>query len=154
MLLPFLVATPLLLGSLLTYGAAMHLIVRVAARLIRTRDRDPGFWKATATMALVTLVMAAAHLIHIALWAVVILLCGPISDPETAFYYSAQNYTALGYGDIQVPAQWRLLAPLEAINGLLFFGLSTAVMFAILSHLIANRIRAGTGVGGEHIGGK
>jgi hypothetical protein len=60
---------------------------------------------------------------------------------DRAFYLSAENYTALGYGDILLSPRWRLLGPLEAINGLLLFGLSTAVMFAVLSRLITNRLR-------------
>jgi hypothetical protein len=63
------------------------------------------------------------------------------SDFETAFYYSAQNYTSLGYGDVLPSEQWRLLGPLEAVNGLLAFGLSTAVLFAILNRLIVDHIR-------------
>ena len=60
---------------------------------------------------------------------------------ETAFYFSAENYTALGYGDVVLSGQWRLLGPLEAINGLLLFGLSTAVMFAVLNRLVTSRLR-------------
>ena len=75
------------------------------------------------------------------MWAIVFLTIGEISTFEKAFYYSAQNYTALGYGDIVLSERWRLLGPLEAINGLLLFGLSTAVMFAVMSRLIANRLR-------------
>jgi hypothetical protein len=96
-------------------------------------------------MAIVTLIMAAAHLTQIALWAVAFLLCGKCTVFETAFYFSAQNYTALGYGDIQLSEQWRLLGPLEAVDGLVAFGLSTAVLFAILSRLIANQVRTEIG---------
>jgi hypothetical protein len=60
---------------------------------------------------------------------------------ERAFYFSAENYTALGYGDIMLSDRWRLLGPLEAINGLLLFGLSTAVMYAVMSRLITNRLQ-------------
>ena len=45
----------------------------------------------------------------------------------------------IGYGDINLSDRWRLLGPLEAINGLLLFGLSTAVMFAVMSRLITIR---------------
>jgi len=152
MLLPLMVATALLVGSLLSYGTAMNLIVRVVVRLIRSGHSELGFWKGIATMAIVTLIMMAAHLTQIALWAVAFLLCGQISTFETAFYFSAQNYTALGYGDIQLSERWRLLGPLESINGLLFFGLSTAVLFAILSQLIANRLRTETGYQSEAAG--
>jgi len=130
----------LLLGSLLCYGVAMVLILRVMVRLVRSGYAGLGFWKDVAVMMVVTLITAAAHITQIALWAVAFLLCGQISDFETAFYLSAQNYTALGYGDIVLSERWRLLGPLEAINGLLFFGLSTAVLFAVMSHLITNRL--------------
>ena len=132
----------LLLGSLLSYGAAMALILRAAAALIRRGYRGWGFWRNVAVMMIVTLIMAAAHLAQIALWALALLLCGQISGFERAFYVSAQNYTTLSYGDVLLAERWRLLGPLEAMNGLLFFGLSTAVLFAVMSHLIANRLRA------------
>jgi hypothetical protein len=74
-------------------------------------------------MMIVTLITAVAHLIQIALWALVYLLYGEMATFETAFYFSAQNYTALGYGDVVLSQRWRLLGPLEAINGLLLFGL-------------------------------
>jgi hypothetical protein len=46
----------------------------------------------------------------------------------------------LGYGDIHISERWQLLGPLEAVNGLLLFGLSTAIMFSVLSNLIARRL--------------
>jgi hypothetical protein len=141
--------TALLLASLLSYGMAMTLILRVMIRLIRSGYTGLGFWKHVTVMTVVTLITAAAHLVQIALWAVAFLLCGQISGFEKAFYFSAQNYTALGYGDILLSERWRLLGPLEAINGLLFFGLSTAVLFAVMSHLTANVLRRQLGQWGE-----
>src|SRR5262249_4444612 len=96
-------------------------------------------------MVIVTLITAAAHLAQIALWALAFLLCGEVGDFEKAFYLSAQNYTTLCYGGILLAERWRLLDPLEAMNGPLFFGLSTAVLFAVMSHLIANRLRGEVG---------
>jgi Ion channel len=152
MILPLMVATVLLFSSLLAYATAMHLIVRVMVRVIRSGSSELGFWKSTAVMAIVTAIMAAAHLAQIALWAVAFLLCGEISTLETALYLSAQNCTALGYGDVLLSQRWRLLGPLEAINGLLFFGLSTAVLFAIMSQLIAKHLQTETGYRSEAAG--
>ena len=87
MLMPLMVATVLLFSSLLVYGTAMHLIVRVVVRLIRSGSSELGFWKSTAVMAIVTAITAAAHLTQIALWAVAFLLCGQVSTLETAFYF-------------------------------------------------------------------
>jgi hypothetical protein len=145
MILSLITGTALLLANLLCYAVAMLLVVRVMANLIQRGRTGLGFWKDLSLVALVMLITAAAHLTQIALWAVAFTLCGAVSVFERAFYISAQNYTALGYGDALLPDRWRLLGPLEAINGLLFFGLSTALLFAIVSHLIANRLRAEIG---------
>ena len=140
MFMPLLVGTGVLLGSLLVYGMAANLIVHLVVYLIRRGYTGLGFWKSVAVMMIVTLITAAAHLGPITLWAVALLMCGEIATFEKAFYFSAENYTALGYGDILLSERWRLLGPLEAINGLLLFGLSTAVMFAVMSRLVANRL--------------
>jgi hypothetical protein len=154
MLLPLMLATALLFFGLLAYGAAMQLIVRVMVKVIRRGSSDLGFWRGTAVMAIVTLITAVAHLIQIALWAVAFLVCGQVSTFETAFCLSAQNFTAFGYGAIMLSERWRLLSPLEATNGLLFFGISTAVLFAIMSSLIANRLRIETGYPSEAAGNR
>ena len=152
MILPFMIATVLLFTSLIAYATAMHLIVLVMVRVIRSGSSEPGFLNSTAVMAIVTAIMAAAHLAQIAFWAGAFLLCGEVSTWETAFYLSAQNCTALGYGDVLLSQRWRLLGPLEAINGLLFFGLSTAVLFAIMSQLIAKHLQTETGSKSEAAG--
>jgi hypothetical protein len=155
MILPLFVGIGVLFGSLLFYGMATGLIVQIVVRLIRTGYTGLVLWKNIAIMMLVSLVTAVMHLTQIALWAVALLMCGEMSSFEKAFYYSAENYTALGYGDIILSERWRLLGPLEAINGLLVFGLSTAVMFAVMSRLIADRLRyqlARQGEGNAHGG--
>jgi hypothetical protein len=135
-----LLGTAVLLGSLLCYCLATALIVPLVARLLRARHTGLGLWKNVTVMMIVSLVTAVPHLIQIALWAVVYRAVGEVSTFETAFYYSAENYTALGYGDILLSERWRLLGPLEAVDGLLLFGLSTAVMFAVISRLIRDHL--------------
>jgi Ion channel len=151
MILPLLIGAALLLASLLSYAIAIILVVRVVARLIQAGYTGPGFWKNLVGISLVVLITATAHLTQISLWGAAFLLCGAISGFEKAFYFSAQNYTALGYGDVLLPDQWRLLGPLEAINGLLFFGLSTALLFAIISRLITSRLHAEIGYPNEAV---
>ena len=73
-----------------------------------------------------------AHLIEIALWATLLVVCGGVQQFATAFYQSAGNYTTLGSGDIVIRPSWRLLGPLEAANGALMFGVSTAMIFAVI----------------------
>jgi hypothetical protein len=149
MFLALLLGTGVLLATLVTYAMATALIVHLVVRLIQSGYTGLGFWKNVAVMTIITLVTAAAHLTQIALWALAFLMVGELPTFEAAFYWSAENYTALGYGDMALSERWRLLGPLEAINGLLLFGLSTAVMFAVLSRLIANHLHFQLGHAGE-----
>ena len=80
-----------------------------------------------------------AHLIEIAVWAVLFVMCGEFADFGTAYYHSAVNYTTLGYGEMVMSASWRLLGPLEAANGMLLFGVTTAMVFAIMQGLARAR---------------
>jgi hypothetical protein len=80
-----------------------------------------------------------AHLIEIALWAVLFVMCGEFRDLGAAYYHSAVNYSTLGYGDVVMTSSWKLLGPLEAVNGALMFGVSTAMIFAVIQRLILTR---------------
>jgi hypothetical protein len=140
MLSALLLGTGVLLVSLLFFALAIVFIVHLMARVMRTGYAGDSFWKNVTIMSLVTLVTAAAHLAEIALWAAAFVACGQFPAFEDAFYFSAESYTSLGYGDIVLSGRWRILGPLEAINGLLLFGLSTAAMFAVLSRLVASHI--------------
>jgi Ion channel len=77
-----------------------------------------------------------AHLIEIATWAALFLFCGEFKSPELAYYHSAVNYSTLGYGDLIMTPAWKLLGPLEAVDGALMFGVSTAMIFTIAQRLI------------------
>jgi hypothetical protein len=97
------------------------------------RKRDLTIVATTALLAL------TAHLMEIAAWALVFVLCGEFSDLAAAFYHSAVNYTSLGYGDVVMSASWKLLAPLETAAALLMFGVSTAIVFAVIQQLLQER---------------
>jgi hypothetical protein len=92
-----------------------------------------------AIVALVISFAFMAHLIEIALWAVLLVICGEFQEFGNAYYHSAVNYTTLGYGDILLTPSWRLLGPLEATNGALMFGVSAAMVFAVIQRLILAR---------------
>ena len=97
------------------------------------------FWIDVSIVALAILFTFVAHLIEIALWAALFVICGEFSAFGTAFYHSAVNYTTLGYGDIVMSPSWRLLGPLEGANGMLMFGVTTAIIFAIIQRLLHSR---------------
>jgi hypothetical protein len=67
--------------------------------------------------------------------------------PENAdlVYFAFVNYTTLGYGDVTPVERWRLLGPMTAMNGVLLFGWSTAVIFEVLQKVLM-LIESGTGI--------
>jgi hypothetical protein len=106
----------------------------------RTRGRAGA--SVRIDVAIVVLVVACAfvaHLLGITVWAVVFVLCGEFPEFGIAYYHSAVNYTTLGYGDVIMTPSWRLLGPLEAADGALMFGVSTAMIFAVIHRLIQDR---------------
>jgi len=83
MFLALLLGTGVLLASFLVYGMATALLVHLVVRLIRTGYTGLAFWKNVAVMTIVSLVTAATHLIQIALWVVVFLICGEMATFES-----------------------------------------------------------------------
>jgi len=68
------------------------------------------------------------------------LLC--FSTWESAFYFSASSYSTVGYGDVVLPAQWRLLGPLESMVGVLMCGISVSLLFALVTRLVDSEVRS------------
>ena len=98
------------------------------------------FWRDVGIVTGATLVALAAHLAAIAMWGLVFSFCGEFSQLTRAVYHSGMNYTTLGDSDKVMSPAWRILAPLEAANGMLMFGVSTAMLFALIQRLILTRL--------------
>jgi hypothetical protein len=136
------VLLPMVAGSIAALCTILihSVTLGVCVRLFR-RERDLGLvgsraWINLAIFMLAMLIAFAAHLIEIALWACLFVICGEFTSLELAFYHSAVNYTTLGYGDLIMTPSWRLLGPLEAATGALMFGVSTAMIFTIAQRLM------------------
>jgi len=118
-------------------------VVIAVVNLVRTEKRGgrvgKSLWFDVAIVVRAIALALVAHLIEIAVWAVLFIICGEFADFGTAYYHSAVNYTTLGYGDVLMSASWRLLGPLEAANGMLLFGVTTAMVFAIMERLVHAR---------------
>ena len=95
---------------------------------------------AAAIVAVAISFALAAHLVEIGVWALLFMICGEFLEFATAFDHSAVNYTTLGYGNVVMSPSWRLLGPLEAANGMLMFGVSTAMLFAVILRLLHARL--------------
>jgi Ion channel len=135
-LLPLVVGASAVLCTTFIHALALGATVNFF-RYERRRGRAGlGFWTNLSIAGLVISLAFVAHLIEIALWAGLFVVCGEFQDFGTAYYHSAVNYTTLGYGDMIMSPSWKLLGPLEGADGALMFGVSTAMIFAVTQRLI------------------
>jgi hypothetical protein len=138
-LIPLAVAAAVILCTIFIHALPVSATLEFLRRARRLGRTGKNFWSDFVIIVLAMLATLAAHLIEIALWARVFVLCGEFPDFGTAYYHSAVNYTTLGYGDLIMSPHWQLLGPLEAANGMLLFGVSTAMVFALIQWLIEAR---------------
>jgi hypothetical protein len=76
--------------------------------------------------------LMVAHTVEILVWALAYWMIGATPEGREILYFTFVNYTTLGYGDITPAPEWRLTGPMAAMNGILLFGWSTAVLFEVL----------------------
>ena len=136
---PLTVGAGAVLCTIFIHGLALGATVNFFRR--ETRLGRAGM-RYLIDLTIVVLVMSfafVAHLIEVAVWALLFMICGQFQEFGAAYYHSAVNYSTLGYGDVIMSPSWKLLGPLEAADGSLMFGVSTAMIFAVILRLIQTR---------------
>jgi hypothetical protein len=131
---------------LMTAAVAIHLVggLAVLLRLQRWMTVEPRHPTLRALLVLVALFAAlmVLHLMQVSLWA--LLYWWQVGwDFNTALYFSTTTYATIGYGDVVPPPEWRLVAVMEGLTGVLMLGWSSALVFAIVMRLTAPNARAG-----------
>jgi len=139
-LLPLGVAVAVTFCTVVINALAMMPMIYFVSYELKLGRAGVRFWRDVALVAVAMVVALAAHLVAIAAWALVFTLCGEFSQLAEAVYHSGLNYTTLGDSDAVISPSWRLLVPLEGANGMLMFGVSTAMLFAIIQRLIETRL--------------
>jgi Ion channel len=119
--------------------AVTHLMTYVRA-WFRLHRHEAG---RTAAMVATVLALFVVHAVEIWLWAFVYVGIGGLPNIDTAIYFSITTFSTIGFGDVVLPDEWRLLGSLEGVSGLLLIGWSTA-------YLVAASTRHGPLLVGEH----
>ncbi len=113
----------------------------VLGRLKQAVERvNARFWRSTFLLVRVAGWIILLHLVEIAVWAFFYAWDHGMPDLQSAFYFSAVTYTTTGYGDLVLPAEWRLVGGVEALTGILMCGWSAAIFIAVVTRL--NQMRS------------
>src|SRR5215475_13949041 len=116
----------IMIHALVTVGAA-----GIARRAGLRHTKRPRLHLMTV-MAATAATLMVAHTLEMLVWTLAYAIVGAAPGGSELLYFAFVNYTTLGYGDITPVPAWRLLGPMTAMNGILLFGWSTAVLFEVL----------------------
>src|SRR6516164_1838594 len=137
MLRQLLVGAAISVCNIAIHGLVMATVVQLASRIagtmgtVRQSLRLNIVMVAAASIAIVPVLMVA-HLSEVMVWSLAYVIVKAAPAGADPVYFAFVNYTTLGYGDVIPVERWRLLGPITAMNGVLLFGWSTAVIFEVL----------------------
>lgn len=123
------------------HALAMTLVVR-GAQNASTRHVARPMLRLAGIMIATVLLLKIAHLTEIVIWTFSYWIVDAAPVGADLLYFAFVNYTTLGYGDVLPVSEWRLLGPATAMNGILLFGWSTAVIFDVLRRAMSSRTAA------------
>jgi hypothetical protein len=128
----------------LTIAAHAFGVVALARglRRVSTAARNPGrvirppLTLTAGLVGAVGWVLAIFHGIEAAIWAVAYLWLGAIGSMREAMLYSVDSITTRGASGLELAPEWRMMGALEAADGMLLFGISTAFVFVVIQRII------------------
>ena len=136
---------PLMLGCLtviVSMGIQIFAIVYILQylfKIVSKASKNAGVKRRTTyVISMIMAILFIGHMIQVAIWAALFMFVGEFSDFLTAYYHSMVNFASLGYGDIVMSEQWRLMGAIESSVGVLMFGVSAGAMLSIMSYLLAH----------------
>lgn len=130
MLINVLTSLPALLLCLLFQAVFVAVGVRQYTRFRDRAGESNELRRSIGILSAVMLLMLVGNFIQMGIWAALFMVIGEFNEFSTALYFSSVTFATLGYGDVVLSEQWRLLSGVEAANGVLMFGVSTGVMTA------------------------
>lgn len=119
---------------------AIHALVMVAVISVTRIAADMAVSRQSLRLVVVMIatmsVLMVAHFAEVMVWSLIYVAVGVAPTGTDLIYFAFVNYTTLGYGDVTPVQRWHLLGPMTAMNGVLLFGWSTAVIFEVLRRLL------------------
>lgn len=124
--------TTVVVATVVFHVAALVGLSGFLDRIGRRERRVHRTYTLMFLLALAVLYILAVHTLEAWLWAAVYFAAGEFNSVSDALYFSVVTATTLGYGDITLSENWRLLSSFEAMGGLILFGASTAFLLELM----------------------
>ena len=131
MLDQFLVGAAVSVCNIAIHALVMAAVVRIA-QIAAAKGTSRQSLRLISVMTATVSVLMVAHASEVIVWSMAYAIVDAAPAGADLVYFAFVNYTTLGYGDVIPVQRWRLLGPMTAMNGVLLFGWSTAVIFEVL----------------------
>ena len=105
-----------------------------ALQALRTHERRFSHRHATLIIVLFVLFMFIAMVCEVLVWAIAYEWVGAVQRFDDALYVSVGSFTTIGFADVPIAREWRLLVALEGMDGMIMFGWATALVIAAIQH--------------------
>ena len=135
MLTQLAIGSLLILATIVVAALSWWALERLLARLHNWTIRPPHGPKLMVILSMSLVWTLGMMTISVWVWAISLYFLNIFVTFEASVYFSLVAFTTLGFGDILLPQEWRLLGGLAAANGLLMFGLLTAILVEILRNM-------------------
>ena len=131
---------PVLVVTVVAHVCVLVLALEALVRLAPNAKRKPNLLRSVAVLALTALGAATLHGLEAAVWATLYLGIGALTSVRSAMLFSLEAITSYGHAEIFLEDRWQLLGAIEAVNGLIIFGLTTAFIFAAIQDLRSHNL--------------
>jgi voltage-gated potassium channel len=130
------IAAGIVIITLWLQSAGLAALIHWVRHALASNAHRLGPLRSAVLVVRLTAAVILLHAVLVLFWASCYRrLC--FSSWESALYFSASSYATVGYGDVVLPANWRMLGPLESIVGVLMCGISVSVLFATVTRLVS-----------------
>jgi hypothetical protein len=120
----------------LSLGLINERFVRLLSNIAGRRYPMLAFAEVMGTT---TLLATTLHALEAGIWAASYRFLGALPDVKSAMLYSLNAITSYGHESLTLASHWQLLGAIEALNGCLLFGLTTAFLFGMIQKVWLGR---------------
>ena len=127
---------PLVVITVILHVIGLGVINRRVLQTINLVKDHPNFNVLfVIVMGVTTLLATLLHALEAGIWAVIYRVVGAVPDGKSALLYSLNAITTYGHSDLNLAPHWELMGAVEALNGMLLFGLTTAFLYGMLQRV-------------------
>ena len=133
-------SVPLIVGTLVIHVLVLARLADIMRAVLKDLGPRSRFFSVFSISTGVTVFVAVLLLaLEAFAWALTYVHLGALPDLRRAMLYSVSALTSYGHAGVYLEPRWQLMGALEAVNGMLLFGITTAFLFAVVHEVWGNR---------------